>query len=546
MILIIDNYDSFTYNLYQYIGELYNDVVVFRNDEISLEEIKRLKPDGIVISPGPGRPIDAGISEEVVRKFYRTTPILGICLGHQGIAEVFGGTISYAKEIIHGKESMVEINKNSKLFKGFPDKIIVGRYHSLTVLENSISDDLVVTGRSDDGEIMSLEVKGYPTYGLQFHPESILTKYGKLIIRNFITEVMEADLTTKSSPEVNIPENEKHQLKIFINKVVNGDNLTEDEASEAMDIIMNNYSTDSQIASFITALRMKGETVEEITGFAKTMRKKAMHVSGLEDALDIVGTGGDQLHTFNISSTSAFVIAGAGVKVAKHGNRSVSSKSGSADVLEELGINISLSPDRIKEIIDEIGIGFMFAPVFHKSMRFAATPRRQTGLRSVFNILGPLANPGATKYMLMGVYDEALLETLAKVLVKLGVKGGLVIHGRDGLDEVSTTTETLIYELKDGSIKNYIIKGEDYGINRAEVEDLVGGDAKENARITRDILEGKKGAKRDIVIFNSGCALYARGVVSSIDEGIKMAENSIDEGKALGKLEALVELSNRS
>ena len=546
MILIIDNYDSFTYNLYQYFGELYKDVAVFRNDEITIEEIRDLKPAGIVISPGPGRPQDAGISKKAIEEFYSSIPILGICLGHQCIGEVFGGQVSYAKEIIHGKESQVEIDNQSKLFKGFPDKIIVGRYHSLSVREESLPESIRIIGKSDDGEVMALELKDHPVYGLQFHPESILTKYGKLIIRNFITEVMQAKLTTLKGPEVNIPENEKNQLKSYINKVVNGENLNELEASEAMEIIMNNYSTDSQIASFITALRMKGETVEEITGFAKTMRKKAAIIDGLEDAIDIVGTGGDLLHTFNVSTTSAFVIAGAGGKVAKHGNRSVSSKSGSADVLEELGVNINLTPGEVKNIIDDIGIGFMFAPVFHKSMRFAATPRRQTGLRSVFNILGPLANPAATEYILMGVYDEALVETLARVLVNLGVKGGLVVHGRDGLDEVSTTAETIVSEIKEGKVKSYMINSQDFGLQKAEITELVGGDAIANAKITREILVGNKGPKRDIVVFNSGCALYARGMVSSIEEGIKKAEVSIDTGKALKKLEELIIASNRS
>ncbi len=545
MILIIDNYDSFTYNLYQYIGELYSDVMVRRNDEITIDEIKELKPDGIVISPGPGRPTDSGISLEVIREFYKDIPILGVCLGHQGMGEVFGGIVTYAKEIVHGKASMIQIDNKSKLYKGFPDKINVARYHSLAVNKESLPSNFLITGITEDGEVMSMEDRKFPLYGVQYHPESILTKYGKLIIKNFITEVIGLRLSTLKSVEINIPQNEKNQLKVYIKKVVDGLNLTEAEASEAMDIIMNNYSTDSQIASFMTALSIKGESIEEITGFAKTMRKNASIVEGLESAIDIVGTGGDLHQTFNISTTSSFIIAGAGAKVAKHGNRSVSSKSGSADVLEQLGVKIDLSPDRIKEIVDEVGVAFMFAPVFHKSMRFAATPRREVGLRSVFNILGPLANPAATEYILMGVYDEALVEPLGNVLLNLGIKGGMVVHGLDGLDEVSTTSETLVCEIRDGKLSKYLIRGEDYGLAKTELSQLVGGDSQENSRITLEILGGKKGPKRDIVVFNSACALYIKGIAKTIDEGVKLAEDSIESGRALKKLQELIKASQR-
>lgn len=540
MILIIDNYDSFTHNLYQYIGEMYNDVLVFRNDQLTLGDIRDLKPEGIVLSPGPGRPAEAGITEEVIRTFYKEIPILGICLGHQAMGEVFGGKVTYAKEINHGKASEATIDPHSKLFKGLPEKINVARYHSLCVSGEGLPSNFKVTGTTPDGEIMSMEDREFPLYGLQFHPESILTKYGKLIIRNFITEVLGLKLTTLKSLEIPLPEMEKNQLKAFLKKVVGGENLREEEASEAMGIIMDNNSTDAQIASFMTALAMKGETIEEITGFAKMMRHKAALVEGLEDALDIVGTGGDHHQTFNISTTSAFVVAGAGVKVAKHGNRSVSSKSGSADVLESLGVTIDLTPQEVKNVIDKIGLGFMFAPVFHKSMRFASTPRKELGLRSFFNILGPLANPAATEYILMGVYDETLVETLASVLINLGIKGGLIVHGTDGLDEVSTTSETIVCEIRHGRSRKYVIRPEDYGIPRATMKDLVGGDSKENSQLTLAILQGEKGPKRDIVVFNSGCALYARGVVESIEEGIHRAVMSIDQGLALEKLNMLV------
>lgn len=543
MILIIDNYDSFTYNLYQYIGELHQPVEVVRNDRITIEEIRRMNPEGIVLSPGPGRPADAGITEEVIRTLAGTVPILGVCLGHQAMGEVYGGTVTYAMELVHGKSSEATLDRTSKLFRGFPEKITVARYHSLCVARADLPENFQVTAETADGEIMAMEDRKRGLYGLQFHPESVLTKYGKLILQNFITEVLGLPLSTGKGVEIDVAGSEKHQLKAYLKKVVGGGNLSEEEASEAMEIIMSNSSTDAQIASFMTALAMKGETIGEITGFARTMRQKASLLEGLEDSIDIVGTGGDLHHTFNISTTSAFVLAGAGAQVAKHGNRSVSSRSGSADVLESLGVRIDLSPQRVKEVVEKIGVGFMFAPVFHKSMRFAATPRRELGLRSFFNILGPLANPAGTQYILMGVYDEAQVETLGRVLQNLGVRGGMVVHGLDGLDEVSTTSETMVTEIRQGTLRHYVIRPEDYGIPRADMKDLVGGDALENAEITRSILKGTLGPKRDIVVFNSGCALYARGLAASIEEGVAMAKESIDSGKAFGKLEALIAAS---
>lgn len=543
MILIIDNYDSFTYNLYQYIGEFCRDVKVVRNDAVTLEEIQALKPAGIVISPGPGRPHEAGITLDVIRRFYKDIPILGICLGHQAMGEAFGGEVVQAKEIVHGKASEATLEGRSPLFRQLPGKIQVGRYHSLALAEESLPENFVVTARTPDGEIMAMEDREHPLYGLQFHPESVLTRYGKLMIRNFITEVLKLTPDTLKPADMPMPDQEKNLLKDFLKKVVRGEDLTEEQAARAMEIIMNDESTPAQIASFMTALSMKGETIGEITGFARTMRQKAAVVEGLENALDIVGTGGDMHHTFNISTTSAFVLAGAGAQVAKHGGRSVSSSSGSADVLESLGVNISLEPAAVKGLVEDVGVGFMFAPVFHRSMRFAAGPRRELGLRSFFNILGPLANPAGAQYILMGVYDPTLVETMGKVLLNLGVKGGMVVHGADGLDEVSTTAETMVCEMRDGHLRTYAIRPEDYGIPRASLEDLRGGDARANAAITRRILSGEKGPKRDIVVFNSGCALYARGLASSIQEGIRMAEESIDSGRALERLERLGEVS---
>ncbi|MCL6471785.1 MAG: anthranilate phosphoribosyltransferase [Firmicutes bacterium] len=325
-----------------------------------------------------------------------------------------------------------------------------------------------------------------------------------------------------------------------IQTVIENKHLTMEEAERVMDVIMSGDATPAQIASLITALRMKGETVDEISGFAKTMREKASRISPeVVDIVDTCGTGGDQLHTFNISTTSAFVVAGAGVPVAKHGNRSVSSKSGSADVLEALGVRIDLPPEDVKSCIEEIGIGFMFAPNFHSAMKHAIGPRREIGVRTVFNILGPLTNPANATAQLLGVYDPSLTAVMALVLGNLGVKHALVVHGDGGLDELSNTGESIIAELKDGQVNTYTIKPEDCGVSRATIEDLKGGTAKENAAITLDILRGEKGPKRDIVLMNAAAALIAADRAVSFKDGMKKAAESIDSGSALAKLEAL-------
>lgn len=331
-----------------------------------------------------------------------------------------------------------------------------------------------------------------------------------------------------------------------IKTVVDSKNLTRDEAEQVMDAIMSGEATQAQIASLITALRMKGETIDEISGFAKVMRDKASRIEpNVVNIVDTCGTGGDQQHTFNISTTVAFVVAGAGVPVAKHGNRSVSSKSGSADVLEALGVRIDLTPDEVKRCVEEVGIGFMFAPNFHGSMKHAMGPRREIGVRTVFNILGPLTNPAGATAQVLGVYDRALTEVMARVLGNLGVKHALVVHGYDGLDELSNTGESLISELKDGDVVTYEIMPEQCGVKRATIEDLKGGIAEENAELTLQILKGAKSPKRDVVLMNAAAALIAADKASSFEEGMRIAKESIDSGKALAKLEALREFGTK-
>lgn len=350
-------------------------------------------------------------------------------------------------------------------------------------------------------------------------------------------------------------------IKEAIQKLVNKENLKESEMIEAMTEIMSGEATEAQIAAFITALRMKGETVEEITAAVKVLRQFMSSVQltkgrlvnidrddiniDYETIVDTCGTGGDSTKTFNISTATAFVVAGCGVFVAKHGNRSVSSLCGSADVVENLGIKLEITKQQAEKCLSEVGIVFLFAPVWHTAMKYAIGPRRQIGIRTIFNIIGPLANPAYANAQVLGVYSEELVEPIAKVLKNLKIKHGFVVHGKDTMDEISITAETVAAEIKNDNINFFVITPEKYGIKRASLEELKGGDAKENAKIILDILSGKeKGPKRDVVLLNSAFALLAADRVNSVEEGIKLAQESIDRGYAFKKLELLRKYTN--
>ncbi|HAG50254.1 MAG TPA: anthranilate phosphoribosyltransferase [Deltaproteobacteria bacterium] len=334
-------------------------------------------------------------------------------------------------------------------------------------------------------------------------------------------------------------------IKEAISKIVKNQDLTESEMIEVMNEIMTGAASPGQIGAFITALRIKGETVTEITGAAKVMREKAtkIDVKG-KKVVDTCGTGGDESMTFNISTAAAFVAAGAELIVAKHGNRSVSSRSGSADVLKALGVNIEAEVARVEECLKEIGIGFLFAPMLHGAMKYAAPVRREIGIRTIFNILGPLTNPAGARCQVIGVYDDSLTDILGKVLSNLGAEHAFVVRGEDGLDEITLTTETKVTELKEGKLRTYHIKPEDFGFRRCRPEDLKGGDPEMNADIIRSILKGKKGPQQDVVVLNAAAAIVAGGMARSLEEGILAAVHSIDEGKALEKLNKLVEMTN--
>jgi len=332
-------------------------------------------------------------------------------------------------------------------------------------------------------------------------------------------------------------------IKEAIQSLVAGHSLSMEEAAQVMQEIMRGEMTPAQLGAFLIALRMKGETVDEIAGLARTMRTRAIPVKVEGKLVDTCGTGGDGMHTFNISTAAAFVAAGAGLKVAKHGNRAMSSRCGSADVLEALGVKIELSAEQVQRCLQKVGIGFMFAPSFHPAMKYAAAPRREIGIRTVFNILGPLTNPAGASAQVVGVADDALVERLALVLQSLGCQHALVVHGEDGLDEITITDKTLVCELKDDNINTYYISPEDFGLPRAGLDSLKGGTADENAALLRSILAGTPGPQRDVVLLNAAAVLLAGDAVETLKKGIDLAKEVIDEGKALARLEQLIEFS---
>ena len=607
MILLIDNYDSFSYNVYQLVGQIESDIKVIRNDELTVEEIEALKPSHIILSPGPGKPADAGICEEVVRKLSGKIPILGICLGHQAICEVFGANVTYAKQLMHGKQSVVSLDTDSQIFLGMEPKQKVARYHSLAADKDTIPNCLKVTAVTEDGEVMAVEHREYPVYGLQFHPESVLTTGGEKMMANFLKgksedyaqEELKAHRLKKKADTANqedikqqdnkekireqnkeeqIPkertekeekreikerksgqqgteqqkrqqsdtgeEQKKMVIEEAIKKLVKKEYIGYEMAKEVMNEIMSGQASEVQKSSYLTALSMKGETIEEITGSAEEMRNHCTRLEQDRDVLEIVGTGGDGSNSFNISTTASLVISAAGVPVAKHGNRAASSKSGAADCLEALGVNITISPEKSKEILEKANICFLFAQKYHTAMKYVGPVRKELGIRTIFNILGPLANPASANMQVMGVYEEALEEPLANVVSNLGVKRGMVVYGQDKLDEISVCAPTTVCEIEDGSFKTYVITPEEFGLKRYAKGELVGGTPAENAKITRKILAGEQGAARDAVVFNAAAGLFVAGKAKDLAEGVKLAQELIDTGKAAAQLEKFIELSN--
>ena len=525
MILLIDNYDSFTHNLYQYLQELTEEEIrVVRNDAISPEQVGALSPSRIIISPGPGRPEGAGISVEVIRRYGASTPILGVCLGHQAIAAAYGAEIVQAKRIVHGKAEEVDLDGHG-LFRSIGTPASFTRYHSLAVDEDTLPPELTVTARAYDGEIMGLRHAEYLVEGVQFHPESVASDAGKKLLRNFLHY-----------------RREPFRPKAALTKLLDGTPMTREEAESFMEELTEGNLTPAQIGGFLVAMNAAGITPEEIAGCAAVLQRKRVAITAEVPLLDTCGTGGDGLGTFNISSLSAIVASAAGAAVAKHGNKAVSSRSGSADFYSALGIDIKVSPDEAERVLRDTGFAFLFAPLYHGAMRHAAVPRRELGVKTIMNLLGPLANPAGAAYQIIGVYDEALAETVARAAHLLGVKRVMVVHGQDGLDELSVAApSTVITVDEEGNLERSTVHPEDFGMTGYATADLEGGDGEANAAVAREILAGGgPPAIRDAVILNAAAALVVAGVAEDLRDGVSRAREALTGGRALEQIERVV------
>ena len=536
MFLLIDNYDSFTYNLVDAMRKLGADVRVERND-ISLDAIKALAPEALVLSPGPGNPDSAGVTLAAIRAFAGKIPMLGVCLGHQSIAQAFGGRIVPAKKLMHGKTSRIR-HDGRGLFAGLRQGFAAMRYHSLAVERETLPDCFEISAESEDGEIMGLRHKTLPIESLQYHPESIGTPEGEKQIANFIEMATGKKRAKTANADLR---------KAILRRALEGESLTEEESEGVFGAILSGEMGEVELAAFLTALAKNPVTPAALAGAARAMSRAGVKIDVSDlDPVDIVGTGGDGAGTFNISTTAAFIAAGAGVVIAKHGNVASTSLCGSADVLRELGLNLAATPAQVERCIRENGVGFLFAKEMHPAMRFAAGVRKTLGFRTVFNLLGPLSNPAGAKRHVIGVPDERLASIFAEALRLLGSTRAEIVAGAGGIDEISPSGFTFVSSLEDGAVKNKLLDaGGEYG-TRYDLAEMKGGDAKENAAILLAILRGDdRGAKRAAAIENAAAAILAAGKATSYKDALALAAESIDSGRALAKLNAMLDTLSR-
>lgn len=531
MIAFIDNKDSFTFNIVQSLERVSGDKVkVFRSDESSVAEVEDTKPTHIIIGPGPGTPKEAGISIEVIKYFAGRIPILGICLGHQAIGEAFGAEIVGAKYIRHGIVEEIKTDGRG-IFRNIGLKGNFTRYHSLVINEATLSAEFEVSARAKDGDIMGIRHKDFVLEGVQFHPESIASEKGDALFKAFLNYSRE---------------NISHVL--ILNQLIDQKKSLSREQTASFISELTDGTMDEKIASSVlTAMASRGlPTAEEMGGAAQVMLKKKTHFPLENHGLaEIVGTGGDGKGSFNISSMSALVASSCGQTMAKHGNRAVSSKSGAADFFEALGINIMASPDKTAELVKKTGFGFLMAPVYHSAMRFAAPIRKALGIKTIFNVLGPLLNPANAEFEVLGVYSKSLLKDYAHAAKSLGAKRVMVVNSEDGYDEISPCAPTNVYQIDEkGNENSYVIDPANFGINDADEEELYGGNGSDNAKLAMDVLKG--GGRKTIryaVGLNAGAVLYLCGKVHTLKEGYAMALEAIDSGKTLEKLKEIQKVS---
>ncbi|MDR3205316.1 MAG: anthranilate phosphoribosyltransferase, partial [Deltaproteobacteria bacterium] len=512
MFLIIDNYDSFTYNLVQAFQSLGQAPKVMRNDDPALldladkEELER-----VCLSPGPGHPREAGLCRAFMEKLLkkeRPIPVLGVCLGHQVLAELAGSPVVLALKVMHGKVSPIE-HDGKGLFRALPQGMKVGRYHSLIASEPGADMKIAfeVTARSPEGEIMALQYLDKPIVGVQFHPESVLTPEGLDLLANFL--ILEKDDKAIDS-RLGQAQATPAPLSQIFESLGLGQDLNQDLATMAFERLMDGELSSAQAGALLLALRAKGETATEVAAAAKSVLERAVKVSFPQGTvLDVVGTGGDNRYSFNCSTATALTCAALGHRVLKHGNRSVSSRSGSADVLERLGFNIEISPTEIDKLLNKDNFVFLYAPLYHPCFKHIMPVRRELGVRTLFNILGPLVNPARPTHRLIGVYQPQLLDLMAKTLVELGAQRAAVVHGAGGYDELTPIGPAQTRIIKGGQIESLTLDPAEFGLKPCSEKDLAIKDPAEGAQVLRQVLAGRGSeAMRQTLAFNVGLALY--------------------------------------
>ena len=541
MILLIDNYDSFVFNVAQYLGELTDEEVrTVRNDQVTLAEIRALKPSRIVLSPGPKHPKDSGICLEILKEI-TNIPILGICLGHQAFGLVHGATVKRLEVPLHGKTSVLTVSEpQSVLFKGLPQQFSVMRYHSLYVDKDTLPQELIITALSDDGVIMALQHKTKPIHSIQFHPESFFTEYGKNILKNFLVGTQTAQSVQNTGEKAKAYANEV--FKAALKKLQENQPLGDSDFKQICAVLHSKQYDIVQLGALLVLISEKSLYPESLTAFVRNILAYSTTFADSRPMIDLCGTGGDGLKTINISTTVAFIVAALGVKVAKHGNRSVTSQSGSTDVLGELGIAMESNLMKQLDSLEKNGLAFFHAPFFHNLVGEVREVRQRLGIRTVFNVLGPLLHPNTKlKYQLVGLYHEPVMRLYAETLQLLGREHALVVRGNDGLDEISICDETKIVEVKGKQILEYTIVPEMFGFKRAFHADIQGGTPTENAEILRRTLKGEeRGAKADIVILNAMFALYTANVVKHPAEAKPLIEEALRSGKVWQLVSKLV------
>ena len=531
MIAFIDNKDSFTFNIVQSLERVSGDCVkVFRSEEASVEEIDAEKPSHIIIGPGPGTPQEAGISIEAIKHFAGKIPILGICLGHQAIGAAFGANIVGAKYIRHGIVEEIKTDGRG-IFRNIGPKGNFTRYHSLVVEEKSLPPDFEISARAKDGDIMGIRHKSMVIEGVQVHPESIASEKGDALFKAFLNYSRE---------------NISHVL--ILNQLIDQKKPLSREQTANFISELTDGTMDEKIASSVlTAMASRGlPTADEMSGAAQVMlAKKTKFPLESQGLAEIVGTGGDGKGSFNISSMSALVASSCGQAMAKHGNRAVSSKSGAADFFEALGINIMAKPEKTAELIKKTGFGFLMAPVYHSAMRFAAPIRKALGIKTIFNVLGPLLNPANAEFEVLGVYSKELLKDYAHAAKSLGAKRVMVVNSVDGYDEISPCAITNVYQIDEkGNENQYMIDPANFGITDADENELYGGNGMDNAKLALEVLNG--GGRKTIryaVGLNAGAVLYLCGKARTLKDGYKMALDALDSGKAMAKLKEIQKAS---